>query len=89
MNKLHLYGVKGSALRWFKSYLTLREQVCKTDNIISTPKNIKCAVPQGSNLGPLLFLLYINELLYINKLQKLHNRAARVITGDTYDACTL
>ena len=46
MNKLHLYGVKGSALRWFKSYLTNREQVCKIDNIISTPKNIKCGVPQ-------------------------------------------
>ena len=59
MKKLYLYGVKGSALSWFKSYLTHREQVCKIDNIISTtPKNIKCGVPPGSNLGPLLFLLY-------------------------------
>ena len=46
MNKLYLHGVKGPALRWFnKSYLTNREQVCKIENIISTPKNIKCGVP--------------------------------------------
>ena len=65
MNKLYLSGVKGPVLRWFKSYLTNREQVCKIDHMISTPKNIKCGVPQGSNLGPLLFLFYIrsSELL--------------------------
>ena len=54
LRKLFLYGVKGLALDWFKSYLTNRKQVCKTNNTISSAKYNRCGVPQGSNLGPLL-----------------------------------
>ena len=62
IRKLDLYGIKNRALAWFSSYLHGRTQVCTVNNTTSSLKYIPCGVPQGSNLGPLLFLIYINDL---------------------------
>ena len=56
------FGVSNAALRWFKSYLTDREQSCFVNGTMSTPKKVLCGAPRGSILGPLLFLLNINDL---------------------------
>ena len=59
LRKLAYYGINGSALEWFTSYLTGRTQYVEIDGISSDILSLSTGVPQGSILGPLLFLIYI------------------------------
>ena len=65
IRKLELYGIKSTSLASFTSYLQGRAQVCKIGNTTSLLKHITCGVPQGSNLDPLLFLIYVTIYLIV------------------------
>ena len=63
LNKLYAYGIRDNVHDWFRSYLTDRTQFVIYDRERPDSKQIKCSVPQGSILGPILFIIYMNDIM--------------------------
>ena len=62
LKKLEIYGIRGAPFELLKSYLNNRFQAVKVNDVMSEFKLINAGVPQGSVLGPILYLIYVNEL---------------------------
>ena len=86
LKKLYHYGIRGTALNWLKSYLENRQQFVTINGKDSSKKAIQYGVPQGSILGPLLFVIYINDIPEICKFAKFilyADDANIIVTGNS------
>ena len=70
VRKLKVYGIDGIELEWFRSYLRSRQQYCSLNGHKSSLLQVTCGIPQGSCLGPLLFILYLNDFESCLKFSK-------------------
>ena len=75
LSKLHYYGITGSALQLLRSYLSNRKQFVRLGDVISLKTDILMGVPQGSILGPLIFIIYINDMVNSSESFKFINFA--------------
>ena len=91
LQKLEHYGIRGNALNLLESYLSNRKQFVSIEGIKSSMQDIKIGVPQGSVLGPLLFLLYINDLPNsvnnVNSILFADDTTMFARDNDVYDLC--
>lgn len=88
LEKLHYYGIRGVPLSLFTSYLTNRKQCVSINNSTSSFQNVKHGVPQGSVLGPLLFIIYINDIcnyLLPNKCILFADDTTLICSGKNFD----